>query len=93
MYDAENPNQELLDRLLATCEIEGTTIEATGRIRGQWHEVLEVVPGMSEAFAYWAALDDHQPIGYKIVEHGDRDADAMDLDLKYMIDGDDRPNL
>lgn len=88
-----NPYDELLARLRQSVEVANTTIEATGRHRGAWTEVVETVEGMPEAFAYWAALDDNQPIGYKIVEHPDPEVDAMDLDLKYMIDGDDRPNL
>src|SRR3546814_17848139 len=90
MYDAEHTNEELLARLRASVEVPNTTIEATRRIRGQWHEVVETVEGLPEAFAYWAAQDDHQPAGYRIVEHASPDADAMDLDLKYMVDGDTR---
>src|SRR3546814_18389054 len=87
MYDAEHTNEELLARLRASVEVPNTTIEATGRLRGQWHDVVEKVEGLPEAFAYWAAQDDHQPAGYRFVAHASPDSDAMALDLKHLIGG------
>lgn len=67
----------------------GTTFDTTGRHRGPWTEIVETVPGDQVAYVYWAALDPHQPSGCKIVEHPDSEVDAMDLELKRLIDGDD----
>jgi len=88
MFDAENTDDELMIKVRATTEIPGTTIDPTGRIRGQWHEVVETVPGEPQAYAYWVARDDINAVGYKIIEHPSADADAMDLDLKHLTDND-----
>lgn len=80
--------QELQERLSYSQELPGS-LELTGRTRGEWAEVLEEVDGDNEVYAYWAQLDDHQPSGYKIVEHIGSDADELDLDLKHLTDGDD----
>lgn len=87
MYDAENTNEELLNRIRATMELHGS-VEATGRIRGQWHEVLETVDGVDEVYAYWAASDDVNPVGYKMIEVLDADPDAMDLDYAHLVEFD-----
>jgi predicted acetyltransferase len=77
--------QELQERLEYSQEVSGS-MELSGRTRGQWAEVLEETD--TEVYAYWAQLDDHQPSGYKIVEHDSPEADELDLDLKHMTDGD-----
>ncbi|QKY78639.1 hypothetical protein SEA_DRYAD_101 [Streptomyces phage Dryad] len=77
--------KELQERIDYTQEVPGK-VELSGRTRGNWAEVLEEAD--TEVYAYWAQLDDHQPSGYKIVEHVDPNADELDLDLKHMTDGD-----
>lgn len=88
-----NPFLDLIGYLKASTEIPGTTFDTTGRHRGQWTEIVETVPGAPVAYVYWAALDPHQPSGYKIVEHPDPEADALDLEWKHLVDGDDRPQI
>jgi hypothetical protein len=87
MYDAENTNEELLNRVRATMELHGA-VEATGRIRGQWHEVLETVEGVDEVYAYWVQADDVNPVGYKMIEVLDADPDAVDLDYAHLVEFD-----
>lgn len=87
MFDAENTNEDLLNRIRATQELPGT-VEATGRIRGQWHEIVEVFEGESEAYAYWVAMDDVNPVGYKQIEVLDADPDAVDLDYAHLVEFD-----
>ena len=87
MFDAENTNEALIARIRATQEIEGT-VEATGRIRGQWHEVIEHFPGEPDAYAYWAAMDEVNPVGYKMIEVLDADPDAVDLDYAHLVEFD-----
>lgn len=86
-YDAENTNEELLNRIRATMEIAGT-VEATGRIRGQWHEVVEHFEGDPDAYAYWASTDTVNAVGYKMIEVLDPDPDAVDLDYAHLVEFD-----
>lgn len=76
---------ELQELLSASQELPGS-MELTGRTRGGWAEVLEEVEGDAQVYAYWAQLDNSQPTGYKIVEHGSAEADELDLDLKHLTD-------
>jgi len=85
MFDAENTNEDLLNRVRATMELHGS-LEATGRIRGRWHEVLETVG--DECFAYWVASDDVNPVGYRMIEVEDADPDATDLDYAHLVEFD-----
>jgi len=87
VYDAENTNEELLNRIRATMEVHGE-VEATGRIRGQWHEVIEALEGDSDAYAYWVAMDDVNPVGYKMIEVESADPDATDLDYAHLVEFD-----
>lgn len=87
MFDAENTNEELLNRIRATMEAHGT-IEATGRVRGQWHEVIETVEGENQAYAYWASTDTVNPVGYKMIEVPSSDPDAIDLDYAHLVEFD-----
>jgi hypothetical protein len=83
-----NPFLELIGYLAASSE-HNATFDTTGRHRGHWTEIVETVPGAPEAYVYWAALDPHQPSGYKVIEHPDPEADFLDLELKRLTDGDD----
>jgi len=87
MFDAENTNEDLLNRIRATMEVHGT-VEATGRIRGPWHEVVEVLEGDPVAYAYWAAMDDVNPVGYRMIEVESQDPDQMDLDYAHLVEFD-----
>lgn len=87
MFDAENTNEELLNRVRATQELPGT-VEATGRIRGQWHEIVETFDGEGEAYAYWVALDDANSVGYKQADTLDTDPDQIDLDYVHLVEHD-----
>lgn len=87
MFDAENTNEDLLNRIRATMEVHGE-VEATGRIRGSWHEVVEVLEGDDTAYVYWAALDEVNPVGYRMIEVESSDPDAMDLDYAHLVEFD-----
>lgn len=87
MFDAENTNEELLNRIRATMEAHGT-IDATGRVRGQWHEVIETVEGENQAYAYWASTDTVNAVGYKMIEVPSSDPDAIDLDYAHLVEFD-----
>lgn len=87
MYDAENTNEDLLAKVRESMELAGT-VEATGRIRGQWHEVLETVTGEDDVYAYWVADDDVNATGYKLVSVLDTDPDALDLDHAHLTQTD-----
>lgn len=87
MFDAENTNEDLLNRVRESMELAGT-VEATGRIRGQWHEVLETVTGEDDVYAYWVAEDDVNATGYKLVEVLATDPDALDLDHAFLTQTD-----
>jgi len=87
VYDAENTNEDLLNKVRATIE-EPATLEATGRVRGQWHEVVETPLLGDEAYAYWVAEDDVNAVGYKLVEVASSDPDATDLDYAHLTQTD-----
>lgn len=87
MFDAESTNEDLLNKVRATQELPGT-VEATGRIRGQWHEIVETFEGDNEAYAYWVALDDTNEVGYKQADLLDADPDAIDLDYVHLVEHD-----
>lgn len=87
MFDAENTNEDLLDRVRATQTTPGK-VEATGRVRGEWHEIVETFDADPEAYAYWVALDNVNEVGYKQAFPTADDPDAMDLDYVHLVDND-----
>lgn len=87
MYDAENTDSELMDRVRESMELAGS-LEPTGRVRGQWHEVLETVTGDDDVYAYWVARDEVNATGYKLVTVLATDPDALDLDHAHLTQTD-----
>lgn len=78
---------ELEARVKASQEVPGT-VELSGRTAGVWAEVLEDVTELGEVYAYWVALDDDKPAGYRAVDVLESSPTEIDLDLRYIIEGD-----